>query len=146
MNTNNTDSKYIEWISAEEMHEVTKQWLSDLKFIADEQKFFQDLIKNYTIQLVDKSVFADTKVTIDALEKSKNKTKNLLAAIKRHGNDLEILVDGIDQLKEEKTYKKKHREFISLMSAFFIEYQTLKTQLFLIVKKALKKENQQRLL
>ena len=138
--------KYIEWLRAEDMHEASKQWLSELKFIADEQLFFQDLIKDHTLQLVDKSVFADTKAIIDALEKSKKKNTDLLEAVKTHENDLVILVDEIDQIDEEKAYKKEHRGLVSLMSAFFIEYRTLKTKLFRIVKEAIKKEKQQRLL
>lgn len=146
MKSKHTNPKYIEWLSAEEMHEVSKHWFTDLKFIADEQQFFQDLIKNYTLQLIDKRVFADTKATIDALEKSIKRNTDLLEAVKTHENDLEILVDGIDQPKEEMAYKKEHRGIASLMSAFFIEYQTLKTHLFQIIKEALKKEKQKRLL
>ena len=34
----------VEWYSAERMHEMSKNWLSDLNFIKDEQVFLEELI------------------------------------------------------------------------------------------------------
>jgi len=138
--------KYIKWLSAEDMHDASKQWISELTFIIDEHLFFEDLIKKYTLQLLDKSLFVDIKITKGALQESKKRCKTLLLAVKTHENDLEIIVDGIDQAEEEKAYKDNHRVLVNIMSPFFVDYQKLKTELFSIIKKVLKKQKQQRLL
>jgi hypothetical protein len=44
MNTRQWNLKYIKWLSAEEMNEATKKWISELEFIRDEQQFFDNLL------------------------------------------------------------------------------------------------------
>ncbi len=41
METQHTSSKYVEWLSAEQMHLASKEWLSELLFIKDEHLFFE---------------------------------------------------------------------------------------------------------
>ncbi|NNK40881.1 MAG: hypothetical protein HKP45_09540, partial [Winogradskyella sp.] len=57
MSTFNTNPKMVEWLNADEMHDASKKWLSELEFVADEQLFFDDLIKSYTLQLIDSKYF-----------------------------------------------------------------------------------------
>ena len=45
MITTKTQVKYLEWLSADEMYEESKKWLSELSFIKDEHLFFEDIIK-----------------------------------------------------------------------------------------------------
>ena len=47
-----TKANYVEWLSAEVMHEASRKWLSELRFIKDEQLFFDDLINSYTNHLI----------------------------------------------------------------------------------------------
>lgn len=138
--------KYIEWISADEMHEASKKWLSELKFIADEHLFFQDLIKTYTLQILNTEEFSDTLEITDALNRSQKRNNELIEAIKTHENDLEVMVDGIDQPNEEARYKKEHKGLVLIVGDFYKEYTTLKTQLFKIIKNVIKKGKQERLL
>ena len=46
MESNKTKAKYQEWLSPEIIHKATLNWLSELKFIKDENLFFDDLIKS----------------------------------------------------------------------------------------------------
>jgi hypothetical protein len=55
------------------------------------------------------------------------------------------MVDGINQLKEEKEYRENHRKLWMEIDDFLAEYRMLKTQLFNIIK-ALKKEEKLRIL
>ena len=102
-------SKYAEWISAEQMHEDSKEWLSELLFIKDEHLFFDDLIKSFTLQLLEPEKFSDNIEIIDILNKSEKRNNLLIEAIRVHENDLQIIVDGVNQLNEEKVYKKSHQ-------------------------------------
>ena len=143
MNTNYTNIKYVEWLSAEQMHKNSKEWLSELKFIKDEQLFFNDLIRSYTLQLIDSKHFAKSKTIIDKLSKLQKITYSLIESVKTHKNGLKIMVDDIDQLKEEEDYKNEHRGLIIEINNFVKDYRILKKELFSLIK-AIKKEEKQK--
>lgn len=140
MKTIQTQVKYVEWLSAEEMHDASKEWLSELRFIKDEHLFFEDLITTYTSLIIESGKFSDTTEIADAINKSEKQNNLLIEAVKVHENKLQIMVDGIDQLKEEKAYTKEHSDLIIAISDFLKEYKSLKTQLFDIIK-SIKKED-----
>lgn len=146
MKTVKTSAKYVEWLSAEEMHQASRGWISELKFIKDEQHFFDDLIKAYTLQLIDSENFLKSKEIVETLNKLQKKNKALIKIIIVHENKLEIMVDGIDEPKKEETYKDGHRELIVKVSEYLKEYRDLKIKLFDIVKGVMKKEKQKFLL
>jgi hypothetical protein len=146
MITTKTQAKLIEWLSSDEMYQASKKWHSELSFIKDEQLFFDGLIKTYTLQLLDKNKFEKNKKSIEALNTSQKKVDELLEIVQTHSNDLEILVDGINQPKEEASYKKEHKGLIIILSEFFIEYKNLKTELFQMIKDILKAEKQRHLI
>ena len=52
MNIQEKRHRYIEWISPEDMHAETVEWMSELRFAKDEQQFLNGLVKHYTLQLV----------------------------------------------------------------------------------------------
>lgn len=146
MKTSQINPKYIAWLSADDMHEASKKWLSELYFTADEHLFFQDLVKTYTLLLVNTETFSNTVEIIDALNRSQKRNNELIEIIKTHENDLEVIVDDINQPKEESAYKSEHRELANIMSDFYQEYTSLKSQLFHIIKNVIKKDKQERLL
>ena len=135
--------KYTEWLDADEMHEASKEWLSELNFIKDEHLFFEDLVTQFTSQLIAFNNFSSNKEIIDAINRSQKQNNTLIEAVKIHENELQIMVDGIDQLKEEKAYTKAHNNLIIAITDFLKEYRKLKTQLFDILK-SIKKEYKNR--
>lgn len=146
METTQTQTRYVEWLSAGQMHQASKEWLSELRFIKDEHLFFEDLIKSFTLQLINPEKFSHNKEIIDALNSSQKKTDFFIETVKVHENKLQIMVDGIDQSQEEEAYKTEHRELIIDISDFKKNYRILKTQLFDIIKSIKKEEKQRRLI
>lgn len=146
MKTAKKQPKYVEWLNADDMHQASRNWLSELNFIKDEQHFLEELIKSYTLQLIDNSNFTKSKTIVDGLNKLQKKNKSLIDAVNIHEKELEIMVDGIDQKKEEQAYKNKHRELIIYVSKYLKDYRELKTRLFEIIKSVMKKAKQKRLL
>jgi hypothetical protein len=138
--------KQVEWLNADVMHKATRQWLSELTFIKDEQEFFDDLVKNYTLQMIDSKHFEESKKVVNQLSKLQKKNSLLIKGVKQHEKKLSIITDGINQLNEEAAYKDKHRDYIVTMNRYFRIYRTLKSQLFDLIKKILKEEKQKRLL
>lgn len=138
--------RYIEWISPEDMHTETVQWLSELNFVRDEQDFLNRLVKHYTIQLADARMLDKSRAIVGAILEAEKEVKVLMKKIQAHENQLNIMVDDIDQPAMERAYKETHKELMILMQRYLEEYRELKKQLFDLVSKVIKKEKQQRLL
>ena len=146
MKTKDKQLKDIEWLSADKMHDTSKQWLSELEFIKDEQLFFDDLIKSYTLQLIDSKHFGESKEIVDKLSKFQKKTDSLIKIIKMHEGELKIMSEGMYQLEKKENYKTKHGELNINVIEFLKKYRVLKTQLFNLIKNIIKEQKQKRLL
>ena len=101
MKTKHKDSKYVAWLSTETMHNASRKWLSELEFTKDEQLFFDDLIKSYTLQLIDSKHFAKSKNIVSQISEIQIETNKLIETIKKHERELKIMVDGINQIDLE---------------------------------------------
>lgn len=146
MKTKQPNPKYIEWRSPEELHETSLYWISELKFIKDEQHFLQELIENHTLPLLSKTIFDKSKLIVEALSLSKKNIEPLLKKIINHHNELTILLDGIDQPTEEKKYKEEHRKLMVVVNDFLKEYREVKRNIFDLIKIIIKQSKQKRLL
>lgn len=146
MNTKEHKKNYVEWLSPEEMHDMSIQWFSELMFIKDEQFFLNNLIKSYTIQLTDKEVFEKSKELVTALLEAEKEVVSLMKKVQVHNNQLEIMVDDVDQLKMEKAYKATHNKLLLAVNAYGNRYRTIKERLFKLVSKVMKLDKQKRLL
>ncbi|MFZ0489394.1 MAG: hypothetical protein WBV11_16165 [Salegentibacter sp.] len=146
MKTTDKNFRYIEWKSPEEMHYSSLQWLSEMEFVQDEHYFFEDMLKEYTLPIIESQLLSEVKGLIDKLSQSKTKAEKLMKKIREHNNGLDIMVDGKDQPKEEKEYKIEHRQLLKEFNVFSREYQDLKKEVFETVSKAMKKQKQKRLL
>ena len=136
----------IEFLSAEEMHKASVGWLRELEFIKDEHLFFEDMITSFSLQLIQNKGFEQNVEIIDVINASQKRNNSLIKIIKKHDKNLRLLVDGIDQIKEETVYKQEHRNLIEVINEHLKEYKSLKTQLFAIIKGVIKKEKQKKLM
>lgn len=141
-----TQAHYVEWLNAEQMHEASKEWLSELEFVKDEHIFFEDLITKFTSELLEFGDFSDKIEIIDAINRSEKQNNSLFEAVKAHENGLQIMIDGIDQIEKEKAYTKEHRDLIIAIADYLKEYKSLKKQLFNIIKNIKKEEKQRSLI
>ncbi|MBT8178674.1 MAG: hypothetical protein KJO94_08245 [Eudoraea sp.] len=141
-----TKPRYIEWISPEEMHSATLAWLSELKFIKDEQRFLNGLVKSYTEQLINHKIYDKSKQLVGEILDAENELDRLLKKVQVHENQLEIMIDDVDQPKMEKAYRETHLELLQLMQGYLEDYRDLKTQLFNLLTRVIKQEKQKRLL
>ncbi len=138
--------RYIEWISPEEMHQEALSWISELNFARDEQKFLDNLVKSYTLQLTDSKIFPASREIVSGIAGAEHSLVPLMKKVQSHANLLEIMVDDIDQPKMEKAYKDSHRELLLAVKKYLQEYRNLKERLFTMLTAVLKKEKQKRLL
>lgn len=140
MDTPNQNFRYVEWKSSDEMHYSCLQWISGLNFIKDEQIFFQDMLKEYTVPILESHLLEEAKTLIFKLTESEKQVENLLKETTKHRNGLQILVDGIDQPDQEKEYREEHRNLLKEVNNFSNLYQALKIDIFKTVSKALKQQ------
>ena len=141
-----TTPRYIEWISPEEMHSTTLTWLSELKFITDEQLFLNSLVKSYTEALIDHKIYDKSKQLVGDILDAEKEQVALLKRVQVHENQLEIMIDDVDQPKMEKAYRETHMELIKEMELYLEAYRGLKRQLFKLLSKVIRQEKQKRLL
>lgn len=139
MRTLHTESKYAEWFSPDEMLDNTRKWLSELRLIKDEHLFFENVLHKTALELLPKEV-ADKFEFIHAINKSEKRANMLIGMVKSHRHKIEIVMDNLDQLQEEKLYKYEHKSLIDAISGFKKNFNTLKSQLFDIVKRVKREE------
>ncbi|MFD2098950.1 hypothetical protein [Flagellimonas iocasae] len=137
---------FREWFSAEELHEESKKWCSELKFARDEQKFLNHMIKDYTLDILDSDMFNTIQSVVASLEKSESELVNIFKKVQLHENQLQIMVDDVDQNKMENAYLDTHSELAKEVEGYFSKYQDSKTKIFDIVSKVIKRKKQKRLL
>ena len=146
MKTKKRIYRYLEWKSPEEMHQTSLEWISELKFVKDEQLFLNDLVKSYTLQITGLGMFEESRKLITAISNSELEVDLLFKKVRVHENQLSIMLDDVDQPKMEKAYTDTHRDLIYAFDNYLIEYRKLKGSLFQMISKVMKKEKQKRLL
>ena len=138
--------RYIEWISPEDMHAETVEWMSELNFLKDEQRFLNSLVKHYTSSLAERKIYEKSKEIVGSILDAENELKTLSRKIQVHENQLEILVDDVDQPLMEQAYKETHKALISEVHNYLKEYRQLKKRLFNLISSVLRKDKKSRLL
>jgi hypothetical protein len=145
MKTTQINTDFVKWLSVENMHNDSREWILELDFLNDEYLFFEDLMRSYTLQLIGLQDFSKNKKIIDTISNSRKENDNLKKLIRAHENKLDIFADGIHRLKE-KAYKNEHKSLIVLFKNHLKEHRGLKFNLFNIIKKIKKTEKQKRLI
>ena len=145
MKRKNPAYKFVEWSSPEELHEATLNWISELEFIKDEQQFLDVLIKNHTLQLISGEIYSQSQAIVSELSKEEKEIKSLLKGVRKHSNELEILIDGIDQIQEENKYKEDHYVLKIEVSRYCDNYKMTKREIFNLIMQIMKRKKQKRL-
>ena len=146
METSKKKHRYTEWLSAEEMHEQSSSWMSELEFVREEQFFLNKLIKSHTIELLTPKLFDESKKLVQALSKVEKEVVRLMKKIQSHENLLEIMINDVDELKMEKAYLETHWTLSLEVKDYLINYRYLKSSLFSVITQLMKKNKQKRLL
>ncbi len=138
--------RYIEWKTPDEMHFSSLQWKSELSFIKDEHRFFEDMLKEYTMPIIESHLFSRIKELIDQLGLSGKDLKVLENRVSEHINRLRSLLENLDEPREGRVYRKEHKEILNDVNHFSRQYKRLKREIFETVSKAMKQQKQKRLL
>lgn len=138
--------RYIEWKTPDEMHFTSLQWQSEIGFIQDEHRFFEDMLREYTMPIIESHLFSRIKDLIDRLSNSRESLNNLQQQVNEHANRLDRLVQNVDEPKEGRQYRQEHKKILQDVNVYLKEYKQLKKEIFEAVSQALKQQKQKRLL
>ncbi|NND63704.1 MAG: hypothetical protein HKN48_11000 [Flavobacteriaceae bacterium] len=138
--------KLVEWSSPNDLHRETLLWISELQFIKDEISFLNSLVENYTLKLISGEVYKKSFQVISELSKESAQLKEILKRVRVHNNELEILVDGKDEIEKEKEFKESHYQLKIEMLNYLENFRKTKKEIFLLIKRIMKKQKQKRLL
>lgn len=146
MKTKTNRGTFREWLSPEELHEESKKWLSELNFSKDEQDFLNNMVKDYTLDIIDSDMFSTVQPVVDSLNKSEKELVDLLKKVRLHENQLQIMVDEVNQNRMENAYLDTHADLEKEIHRYFEKYREAKTKIFEIVSQVIKRKKQKRLL
>lgn len=138
--------RYMEWKTPEEMHFSVLQWISSLDFIRDENKFLEEILKEFTIPLLEAHFLNKAKDLVTRLSLVEQQEQELSKKLSLHRNNLKIMTDGMDPPEEENKYKEEHKNLDQEISSFTEKYRVLKKEIFEMISVSLKKQKQGRLL
>ncbi|MGF1555233.1 hypothetical protein [Paucihalobacter sp.] len=130
MTPTNYYPKLMKWLSADDLNSINKNWLSELQFIKDEQRFFNQLLVDNSAQMTAASNYSKSKELLEKLAKSATKTLHLITIVEKHLKDLIILVDGKDQLEAENDFKRVQTKLDDDITDHVVQYKALKKELF----------------
>lgn len=138
--------RYIAWKTPEEMHYSCLQWISYLDFIRDEHRFFEDILKEYTLPVLEAHLFENARKLVNDLSISEKEEKELTRKLISHRNNLKIMIDETDQLEQEQEYTVDHGNLKMEISQYSERFRILKKEIFEIISSSLKKQKENRLL
>lgn len=138
--------RYIEWKTPDEMHFSSLQWKSELNFIKDEHHFFEDMLKEYTMPIIESRLFSRVKDLIEQLVLSKKELRILDSRTNDHISRLRCLLEDVDEPKEGRLYRQEHKSILNDVVHYTRQYKRLKREIFVAVSRAMKRQKQKRLL
>ena len=138
--------RYIEWKTPDEMHFSSLQWRSELNFIKDEHRFFEDMLKTYTMPIIESQLFSRVKELIERLTLSGKELQILESTVVKHINKLQKLIDDMGEPREGRFYRKEHKTILNDVIHYSRQYKRLKREIFEAVSIAIKQQKQKRLL
>lgn len=96
-----TNFSYRNRLDAEEMHEPSKKWFSELSFIKDEQLFLNNLIQSFAIKPIDEKEFGQINDFKKAIAENERRLNIIFKQVQKHTNQSAIMIDDVNQFEME---------------------------------------------
>ena len=129
--------------SIEELHHDSMNWLSEIEFINYEMKFLNKLLSSYYIDLLDSGYDKLIKGLANKIIIEKKTGKALSKLILEHEKILSDLIQT-NSVTSNKNYLETHKKFEIEIIIFLGRYKELKTEIFRLIERILKKKGQKK--
>jgi hypothetical protein len=131
--------------SAEELHEDSKNWNSEIEFIHIEMRFLNNLLASKYIDFLEYDLEKETKKLASNIKEEKRIGNELHDLIVKHENSLADLIQT-NSVKANTHYKDIHKKLESEMLFYTKKYRKVKRQIFKLVEEIMKKKAQKKLM
>ena len=131
---------YSTTASWEELHALTRHWVSDLRFYQDDLRFLHRLIDKYFIWITDQDNLEKVREIGSSLLAHEQQCRKLIERIQGHQNELGDAVEdpvgaAIDHLRDE------HGELENRMATFIKEVRENRKAVFSITEHVMDSEH-----
>lgn len=126
--------------TAKEMHSESLQYISELKFIADEQVFLTHLLGKYSDKPSVLEKHQELLKFRALLTENKNNCNSLLSKIQNHNNKLDVLLGDIKKPFEESEVIAEHCIISEKKDVFMHDFRELKMNVFITAIAIMKEE------
>ena len=129
--------------SIEELHHDSRNWLSEIEFINYEMKFLNKLLSSYYIDLLESGYDKRIKELVNKIVIEKKSGDALSKLILEHEKILSDLIQT-NSVTSNKNYLETHKKFEIEIIIFLGRYKELKTEIFRLIERILKKKRQKK--
>ena len=126
-------------------HDQSIQWLDEVEFSQDEQKFLENLLSSHFLDLSSPKLMEPTKKVIQKLKDIEKTGVELLKKVKSHNNHLGELVERNELILEE-IVKSEHKKIQKEIENYALKFKYIKKKIFGIVKDIMKAHKQKLLI
>ena len=131
--------------SIEEVHNDSKLWISEIKFINDEIRFLEHLLGYNYIDCIDNGYATKIEIFTKKIADEREIATTLDTLIKKHKKTLSNLILK-NSVISNINYLETHRKIELEIEYYFKKYKRLKKQIFELVENVMKKKGQKKLL
>lgn len=126
-------------------HDQCSQWLLELEFIEDEQKFLENLLSSHFLDLSSKKLYEPAKKIIQKLKDAEKSGDELLHAVQVYKNNLAKLMETAES-KIEKEVMRDHIKIEKQFENYILKFKHVKRKVFGTIKEIMKAHKQKLLL
>ena len=130
--------------SKEELHDNSKNWLSEINFVNDELRFLDHLLGSNYIDFLEFGLNNKIEKLIKSIKEEKKTGTTLKKLIENHEKILSGLIDT-DSVSSNANYMDIHKKLEFEMILYNKKYKKLKRQIFEVVEKVMVKKAQKKL-
>lgn len=130
--------------SVEELHNDSKEWISEIKFIRDEIRFLEHLLRENYIDCLSAGLYKKIETLVDKMSFERVAGETLEIVIKEQEAILSDLIKN-DSVSSNKNYLENHRKLEFEMDYFSKKYKRIKKEIFEIIEKVMKQKDQKKL-
>ena len=131
--------------SVEELHDDSKQWISEIYFIKDEMRFLEHLLSSKYIDCLDAGLFTKIEALVKQISDEKNAGKALVEVINNHEAILAELINN-NSVESNKNYLQTHKNINKEIYSYTTKYKNIKKEIFDIVENVMKQKDQKKLI
>jgi len=127
------------------LNDQSSEWLTELEFMQDEQKFLEHLLSSHVLDLSTEKYYGETNKLISKLKDVENMGNSIFDTIQIHNKHLATLIES-SLLKGKKEFKKEHKEIEIDFETYVLKFKYVKKKIFGIIKDIMKVQKQKLLI